>query len=75
MDICLIGTREGTQLRPESIHGMLWLQTHFENATWEAIASKKLRRSKEDAELLSNDAESAGLEINRVSELSTPQIF
>ena len=75
MDIWLIDTAEGTQLRPESVHGMLWLQTHFEDAHWEAIASKEVRLSKKDAEFLSNDAEEAGIKINRVPALSTSQIF
>ena len=33
MDIWLIGTGDSIQIRPASIHGMLWLQTHFEDAT------------------------------------------
>jgi len=75
MDICLIGTEAGTQLRPESVHGMLWLQTHFDNAAWDAIAAKAVRLSNEDAELLSTDANRAGLKINRVQDLSTTQVF
>ncbi len=75
MDICLISTGEGTQLHAESVHGMLWLQTHFESAAWEAIASKKVRLTREDADLLSNDAKEAGLQINHLPELSRTQIL
>ncbi len=64
MDIWLIETQEGTQLRPESIHGMLWLQTHFENDEWEALASKQVIIPKEDAKNLSQDAKKAGLTLN-----------
>ena len=70
MDIWLIDTKEGTELRPESIHGMLWLQTHFENAHWEAIASKKVRLSFEDAKNLLEDAKEASLSINHLPSLS-----
>ena len=75
MDICLIGSKTGAKLRPASVHGMLWLQTHFDSSTWEAIALKQVFLSKEDAVLLSNDAEEAGLRINLVPDLSTSHIF
>ena len=74
MDICLIGFKTGSQLRPASVHGMLWLQTHFDSSAWESIASKEVLLSKEDAMLLSNDAEEAGLLINIIPELSTSHI-
>ena len=70
MDIWLIDTEEGTLLRPESVHGMLWLQTHFEDSHWEAIASKAVRLPIEDAKTLSDDAKEAGLSINHVPSLS-----
>ncbi len=64
MDICLIGTQDGMQIRPESVHGMLWLQTHFEDDHWEALASKQVRLSIGDAKALSEDATQAGLGLN-----------
>ncbi len=70
MDICLIQTLEGTQLRPESVHGMLWLQTHFEDSYWEAIASKEVRVSNEDGKELIKDAHKAGLNINYLPSFS-----
>ena len=73
MDIWLIDTAEGTQLRPESVHGMLWLQTHFETAHWEAIASKQVLLPIEDAQALSDDANKAGLSINYLPSLSITQ--
>jgi len=75
MDICLINTEEGTQLRPESVHGILWLQTHFEDAHWAAIASKAVRLTYEDARNLSNDAKKAGLRINHLPSLAITQKF
>ena len=70
MDIWLIDTQEGTQLRPESIHGMLWLQTHFEEAHWESIASKSVLLPFKDAQELSHDAKKAGLRINYLPSLA-----
>tara|TARA_B100000029_G_scaffold466852_1_gene502697 strand:- start:377 stop:604 length:228 start_codon:yes stop_codon:yes gene_type:complete len=64
MDICLIDTPEGTQLRPESVFGMLWLQTHFAEAHWAALASKNVILSRGDSQALSDDAKKAGLSIN-----------
>ena len=73
MDIWLIDTGEGTLLRPESVHGMLWIQTHFECKHWDAIASKAVRLPIEDAKNLSEDAKEAGLSINHVPSLSITQ--
>ena len=73
MDLLLITRSEGIQLRPESILGMLWLQTHFEVAHWEAIASKNVVLTDEDAKILSNDANKAGLTINYLPSLLITQ--
>ncbi len=67
MDICLIETESGTHIRPESVHGILWLQTHFEDAHWEAIAAKKVIVPNGDAKNLLNDAHNAGLGLNYIS--------
>ena len=39
MDISLSNKRNGTQIKPTSIHGILWLQTHFESEHWELISN------------------------------------
>ncbi len=70
MDIWLIQTEEGAQIRPESIHGMLWLQTHFEDAYWNALASKQVCISLIDAKDLSEDALKAGLNVNYLPSFS-----
>ena len=75
MDIWLIDSEEGTQLCPKSIHGMLWLQTHFSDTHWEAIASKEVVLSLVDAKALSKDAKEAGLSINHFSVLSITRTF
>ncbi len=70
MDISLIETEIGTNIQPESIHGMLWLQTHFDKQNWVAIAEQKVVITSEDARELSLDAKIAGLELNFCSVLS-----
>ena len=66
MDICFEATNNRTLIRVESVHGMLWLQTHFETTHWEAIASGKVILTNPNAETLANDAAKAGLIINSV---------
>ena len=70
MDICLVETNSGTYLRPESIHGILWLQTHFEDSHWEAIVSNKVILPIEDAKNLTQDAKAAGLRLNYLPNFS-----
>ncbi len=73
MDICLIETNAGTELHPKSIHGMLWLQTHFEDTHWEAIALKEVTLDYANAMMLSKDAIEAGIQINYIPALSITQ--
>ncbi len=75
MDICLIQTTNWTQIRPTSIHGMLWLQTHFENSQWEALASESVKIPTPNAIMLVKDAEQAGILLNTVPCLVTSKKF
>ena len=72
MDICItsIDNQSNKSLRPLSIHGMLWLQTHFENDQWEALSDNKVIISGKDSELLIEDANSAGVKIESISDIS-----
>ena len=75
MDILLIEKEEGNLLRPTSIFGMLWLQTHFDDSHWDAIASNQVILPIEDAASLSEDALAAGLAINYLQALSKAPKF
>ena len=77
MDICLINIDNNLNksLKPKSIIGMLWLQTHFENDQWEALSNDAVIISKESSELLVKDATSAGLNIKLVSGVSIIDVF
>ncbi len=70
MDIGLFDKSNGTQIEPTSVHGMLWLQTHFEITEWEAISSQQVVLSKENSELLLKDATQAGLTLNSFTSIA-----
>ena len=70
MDIWFINSNKRVHIRAASVHGMLWLQTHFESNHWEAIASEQVTLSKSNATLLAQDAKEAGLIINSVPEIA-----
>jgi len=71
MDIWLAPQGESTQIHPLSVHGMLWLQTHFEEKHWNALAESRVKLPTEDIEILSNDAKEAGLTLSYLSDVNT----
>ena len=70
MDISLSDKRNGTQIEPKSVHGILWLQTHFESEHWESISNGLVIIPIKDAEMLVQDAQKAGLNVNLINSLS-----
>ena len=77
MDICLenIDNNLNKALKPTSVVGMLWLQTHFDNEQWEALSNNQVTISKENSKLLVEDASSAGLKIKSFSGVSMLDVF
>jgi hypothetical protein len=77
MDICLVNIDNSLNksLKPTSIIGMLWLQTHFEDNQWEALSNNQVIISKENSKLLVKDAISAGLKIKSSSGVSILDVF
>jgi len=69
MDISLVNKGNGIQIEPKSVHGILWLQTHFESDDWESISSGLVIIPVEDAEILVGDAQMAGLNVNFINSL------
>ena len=65
MDICLVNidNKLNKSLKPTSVLGMLWLQTHFDNEQWESLSNNEVIISHENSQLLIQDATSAGLKI------------
>jgi len=72
MDICIanIDNQSNKSLKPLSIQGMLWLQTHFDNDQWEALSDDKVIISETDSKLLIEDANLAGVRIESISDIS-----
>ena len=52
---------EAVRVQPRSVHGMLWLQTHFETDTWEILSMGAVGINTYDAINLSQDASQSGL--------------
>ena len=77
MDICLVNIDNNLNksLLPTSVIGMLWLQTHFDNEQWEALSNNEVIISKENSELLIQDATDAGLIIKSFSGISILDVF
>ena len=69
MDISLSNKINGTQIKPTSVHGILWLQTHFESEHWESIIDGQVIVPRQDAEMLGGDAQNAGLNVNFINSL------
>ena len=69
MDISLSDKRNGIQIEPKSVHGILWLQTHFESEHWESISNGQVIVPRQDAEMLGGDAQNAGLNVNFINSL------
>ena len=64
MDIWLIQTKDKVQICPKSVTGMLWLQTHFEQEYWEALASNQATIAAPGTSSFLEDAQAAGLKLN-----------
>ena len=75
MDITLSDTNSGTFIEPTSVHGILWLQTHFESTHWQSIVEGQVKITSKDSHLLFEDAISAGLNVNFINALSISDKF
>ena len=70
MDIRLSDTRNGVQIQPTSVHGILWLQTHFQSDHWESLSNGLVIIPSKDAQMLCEDATLSGLNINFINSLT-----
>ena len=70
MDISLSDKRNGTQIEPMSVHGILWLQTHFESNHWDSLINGLVIIPTKDAQMLFQDAKQAGINVSFINSLS-----
>ena len=61
MDLQLVDVVDQVFIVPQSIHGVLWLQLHFETENWDALTSGAVTLTRSDAAMLVIDAEDAEL--------------
>tara|TARA_B100000085_G_scaffold229376_1_gene215537 strand:+ start:280 stop:486 length:207 start_codon:yes stop_codon:yes gene_type:complete len=54
---------QSIRVQPKSVHGMLWLQTHFPDEHWEEMSIGLVAINQADAVHLSQDAELSGLRV------------
>ncbi len=65
MDLVAQSLQNGmTLVSPHSVHGMLWLQTHFTQDDWEALSDGRAALNQESVDELLVDARSAGLSVD-----------
>ena len=63
MDLQLINVIDKVFVVPQSIVGVLWLQTHFPPSDWDALTEGAVVLKPENAEALLIDARTAGLTV------------
>ena len=51
------------RIQPRSVHGMLWLQTHFDDDAWYCLSVGAIGINHQDAIHLSQEAELSGLRV------------
>lgn len=52
MDLLLASSHGGFRLKPQSALGMVWLQTHFDDAVWSHLATGRVQVSPSSADRL-----------------------
>ena len=61
MDLQLVDVIDKVYVVPQSVLGLLWLQTHFEEDHWDDLTAGAVTLNREDAVTLAIDAEDASL--------------
>lgn len=67
MDLAIASGGTNARLVPLTVHGVLWLQTHFESGEWEALCSGRARLNPKGLSLLCRDASQAGLSVSQAT--------
>ncbi|MEB3306536.1 MAG: hypothetical protein VKK98_00115 [Cyanobacteriota bacterium] len=67
MDLAIAVVNSDARLIPLSVHGLLWLQTHFETSQWDSLCSGRARLHTDGVSALCHDARQAGLLVTRAT--------
>ena len=64
LDLVALRSHKGMlRLSPSSVHGVLWLQTHFPEQHWDDLAAGEVAFSQDCIDELFADARQAGLSV------------
>ena len=61
LDLQLVDVIDKVFVVPQSVLGVLWLQSHFPSSEWDALTNGAVVLKPQNAEMLLIDARSAGL--------------
>ena len=67
MDLAIAVVDRDARLVPLSVHGVLWLQTHFETSEWDSVCSGRARLHTDGVSALRRDAQEAGLRVTQAT--------
>lgn len=67
MDLAIAVVDRDARLVPLSVHGLLWLQTHFDSSDWDCVCSGRARLHTDGVTSLCRDAREAGLQVTQAS--------
>lgn len=67
VDLAIAVVERDARLVPLSVHGILWLQTHFDTSEWDTLCSGRGRLHTDCVSSLCRDARQAGLKVTQAS--------
>ena len=70
-DITLTPLGDSYRINAETVHGVLWLQTHVESSSWDLICGGKVRLTAESCRSLQVDAQQAGLQVCSIQRITS----
>jgi hypothetical protein len=67
VDLAITVIDSDVRLVPLSVHGVLWLQTHFDDCEWDSLCAGRARLHRDGVGALCRDARQAGLRVSQAS--------
>ena len=67
VDLAIAVVNRDARLVPLTVHGLLWLQTHFDTSEWDVVCSGQARLQSDGIHALCRDAQRAGLRVSQAT--------
>ena len=67
VDLAIAVVDRDARLVPLSVHGVLWLQTHFDTSEWDSVCSGRARLHTDGVGALCRDAREAGMRVTQAT--------